>query len=489
MKVVGYVRVSTREQEEGYSLDAQVELVEEFCRKREHDLVRIFSDVDSGGKEDRKGFQDMLTFLRKRPTIEGIVAWRLDRLTRNFRSYVELDDLKRRLLFVVEEYADNASGRLLVAIQVSLAKHFLEALAENTAMGMERKAREGHYPSTAPIGYLNRDGIIVPDPLRAPVIRELFEEFAAGNHTLYSITDWARERGLRQTRSGKPLSRSRVHRVLQNPIYYGDFDWKGVRYKGKHENLVSKALWDEVQEWLAVKEKRRRRVHNFALRGLVHCAHCGCMYTAEIQKGKYIYYRCTKNRGPCEARPIREERLLETLGEVIRGLQLDEEVVEWLRAVLEESQGDRKLYVQERTLRLQGRYQTLQRALDCAYEDRITGVLDAETYQRKSSTWRSEMASIEEEQEKLRGATESYYEEGLQLLELAQVAYSLYLEHSVQKKAEMLRVVGLNYSFDGVTVTPTYRKPFDILAEGLSTKDGPPQRDSNPCRRRERAVS
>ena len=75
----------------------------------------------------------MLEFVRSR-NVDGIVAWRLDRLTRNIRDYVALDDLKKRLLFVIEDYPDNATGRLMLGILVSLAKHFLESLGENSSI-------------------------------------------------------------------------------------------------------------------------------------------------------------------------------------------------------------------------------------------------------------------------------------------------------------------------------------------------------------------
>lgn len=486
MKVVGYLRVSTKEQsEQGFSLDAQREHVERFCQERGHDLVQTFTDVESGSKEDRREFQEMLAFVRKRPTVEGIVAWRLDRLTRNFRSYVELDDLKRKLLFVIEDYPANAHGRLILGIKVSLARHFLEALGENTSMGMERKARQGWYPSTAPAGYLNRSGRIIPDPLRAPLIRELFEQWAHGGHSLDSLRDWASENGLRQPRSGKALSRSRVQRLLSNPVYYGDFEWKGRRYAGKHEGVVPKSLWDEAQRILKQRERARRCVHDFPFRGLVHCS-CGSLLTGQLVKGRWIYYACSRR---CGGKTIREEKLATLCGRVFEGWRLDEEMVDWLRHVLTDSQHERKHYVRERTMRLSARYQTLQNALDAAYEDRVGGVIPEDLFVRKSASWRSEMAGIEEELEKLRGATEAYYEHGLELLKLAQVAHARYLAHSDEKKAAMLRAAVSNLTFDGVSVVPTYRKPFDVLAELAETKDWRPQRESNPCRRRERAVS
>ena len=481
MKAVGYVRVSTKEQEEeGYSIPAQLELIQKFCEDRGHKLLEVFKDVESGGKDTRKGFLSMVEYVQKN-RVEGVIAWRLDRLTRNFRDYVILDDLDAKLLFITEpELSDNATGRLMMGIRVSLARHFLDQLGENVSMALERKASEGLYPSVAPIGYLNRDGLIYPDPERAPLIRKLFEAYASGDYTIDAIWQMAKDLGLRHLRSGKPLARSRLvahkHRkgLLQLPFYYGVFDWKGERYIGKHEPIISKELFDEVQ---AVIENRHRgtriRERHFAFAGLVSCS-CGKQFTGELQKGKYTYYRCN-GRKECGTPYLREEKLAEILGESIKALHVDDEVFEIMRDALEESQGERKRFVQEQTLRLQSRYQTLQSSLDTAYEDRLRDVIDEAMFKRKGSQWREEMQDIEIELENLRQATESYHDEGLRLLELAQVAHGQYLAANPEKQAKILKCVGSNFVFDGVNVTATYRKPFDILAERPSNENWLPE--------------
>jgi DNA invertase Pin-like site-specific DNA recombinase len=483
VKVVGYVRVSTREQEEdGYSIPAQTELIEKFCKDRGYKLLNVFKDVESGGSQDRKGFLAMVEFVEKR-RVDGVIAWRLDRLTRNFRDYVILDDLAAKLIFIAEpDITDSATGKLMMSIRVGLAKHFLDQLGENVSMALERKAREGQWPSVAPVGYLNNEGLIEPDPERAPLIRKLFEEYSTGNHTIDSIRKLAKDLGLRQPRSGKPLARSRfvstsakVKGLLQNPIFYGVFEWKGERYAGKHEPIISKELFDDVQ--LVIEQRSRgtrKRKHDFPFSGLVHCT-CGRVLTAERQKGhlgryEFTYYRCN-DRKKCGGPFVREEKLAEMMGSAIKALEMDDEVYEIMRDALEESQAERKHFVQEQTLRLQSRYQTLQNSIDSAYEDRLRDVIDEQLFKRKSKAWREEMQEIEIELESLRKATESYHDEGLKLIELAQVAHVQYLAANTAKQAKMLKTVVSNLVFDGTSITATYRKPFDILAERPSNEN------------------
>ena len=132
----------------------------------------------------------------------------------------------------------------------------------------------------------------------------------------------------------------------------------------KRGGLFSRAKWFRLERELCRFTK------------LVTCKTCGCSCTAEVQKGKskkgrYVYYRCPSERGKCDAPYIREKRFAELLGETVRQLQLDEECLNWLRDALTERQGDRRRFTQERTMRLQSRYQTIQNALDSAYEDRV----------------------------------------------------------------------------------------------------------------------
>jgi len=63
--------------------------------------------------------------------------------------------------------------------------------------------------------------------------------------------------------------------------------------------MISHDLFERVQEVFAGRHKQEHRKHDFAFAGLLHCAHDGCTVTAELQKAKYVYYRCSGGRGKC----------------------------------------------------------------------------------------------------------------------------------------------------------------------------------------------
>jgi site-specific DNA recombinase len=118
------------------------------------------------------------------------------------------------------------------------------------------KAQQGQWPARAPLGYRNVTNsygkrVIQPDPEQAPLVATLFEWCAAGQHSLTRLTEIAGKAGLVSCRTHKSIQPSRVHAVLRNPIYMGEFDWNGVRYRGTHVPLVSRELWEHSQKVLS----------------------------------------------------------------------------------------------------------------------------------------------------------------------------------------------------------------------------------------------
>ena len=135
------------------------------------------------------------------------------------------------------------------------------------------------------------------------------------------------------------MMKAEMHRILQNPLYIGDFRWLGKLHAGSHEPLISRERFAQVQAILrpqAARHATRKQQHAFM--GLLTCARCGCSMTAERKKGKYTYYRCTGFHGTCGNAYIREEALAALLGEVVERVQIPAEIADWLAGSLRESQ-------------------------------------------------------------------------------------------------------------------------------------------------------
>jgi hypothetical protein len=205
-------------------------------------------------------------------------------------------------------------------IKLAMARNYVDNLSEEVKKGMREKAAQGHWPTVAPVGYVNNLSThrIEVDSLRGPLIAELFRLYASGDFSLKALVKKAFEMGLTHPRSGRAMFKAEIHRILQNPIYHGEFVWLGKRYEGSHEPIVSRTTFEAVQAILHRNGRGRtwKRLHPFM--GLLTCAKCGCSITAEMKKGKYVYYHCTNFRGECDNTYIRQEVLSDRLADVIK---------------------------------------------------------------------------------------------------------------------------------------------------------------------------
>ena len=122
------------------------------------------------------------------------------------------------------------------------------------------------------------------------VIR-MMEAYAGGAHTLSTLQK------LLKTEFGKTMSRTNVHKVLKNPFYVGVFEWAGQSLRGTHPLFVNPTIFQRVQTVLAGHNRPKYSKRDIAFRGLMTCAYDGCILTGDVQKEKYVYYRCTGNRG------------------------------------------------------------------------------------------------------------------------------------------------------------------------------------------------
>ncbi|MGH2660636.1 MAG: recombinase family protein [Actinomycetota bacterium] len=190
------------------------------------------------------------------------------------------------------------SGVLVENVLASISDWYSRNLSVETKKGKTQKAREGWYPSVAPIGYLNRDGKIVVDEETAPLIREAFELYASGSYTLVQLRDTLALRGLRGQRNGKPLALSRIATMLGNPFYAGRFVYAGVEYEGKHPAMISPDVVVKVRETLASHNKAgtRERKHEHELKGTLYWA-CGRRLCLTIAKGRFPYFFCLEKCG------------------------------------------------------------------------------------------------------------------------------------------------------------------------------------------------
>jgi site-specific DNA recombinase len=272
-QAVLYARVSSREQErEGFSIPAQLTLLREYAQSHEFKIVREFLDVETAKTTGRKQFGEMVNFFRRNPSCRTLLVEKTDRLYRNFRDCVTLEDLEVEVHLpkegqVISKNA-KSQAKLMHGIQVVMARNYIENLREEVLKGMRQKAEQGIYPGRPPIGYRNNklERTIEIDPPKAAMAKRLFEVYATGEYSLATLGKAI------AVESGRRFSKGYLESVLKNPFYVGSFYWQDKLYQGTHPSLISGELFTQVQDVLRGRRRPKGTKHHFAFAGLLTCA-------------------------------------------------------------------------------------------------------------------------------------------------------------------------------------------------------------------------
>ena len=374
-----YPRVSSKEQEQGYSIPAQQDLLRPYGPQIGSVIVEEFLDTETAKTTGRPGFAAMVSYFKKHPECRILLVEKTDRLYRNFKDYVTIDELKLEIHFVKENVIlsdqSRSSEKLVQGIKVFMAKNYIDNLSEEVRKGLRTKAAQGLWPSFAALGYMNTEGpdgkrIILPDPVLGPMATDLFNWFATSEYSLKSLAKKAYEEGFRFRKSKNKIPVTTLHKILRNRIYTGEFEYAGTIYQGVHEPLVSREVWDRCQEILDGRHERKHRKvrHDFAFSGLLKCGHCGCSLVGELKKRRYVYYHCTGYRGKCPEPYTREEKLTNLFAGHLRSLVIPQAVLEWLREVIVANDVTERAASAQTLHRYQTELGRLQARLDVLYD-------------------------------------------------------------------------------------------------------------------------
>lgn len=309
-----YARKSSESDErQAMSIDSQIKEMTNLALKEGIDIVEIKQESHSAKQSStRPLFLDMLSELRE-AKYNGILTWAPDRLSRNagdLGSLVDLMDMGKlqHIRTYGQTFTNSPSEKFLLMILCSQAKLENDNRGVNVKRGIRAKCEMGWRPCPAPLGYYNRSygGIkdIIPDPEIAPTIIEIFERVAYRRQSGRDIREWLECIDFK-TKTGKNMSLSMIYRTLRNPFYYGVFRYPENSdnwYNGSHKPLITKELFDIVQDKLRVPRKLKWGSKGFAFSGTIKCAGCQGNITGEekfkkLISGEYkrhVYYHCNR---------------------------------------------------------------------------------------------------------------------------------------------------------------------------------------------------
>jgi len=488
-RFVALARVSSREQErEGFSLEIQEDALRKYAEHNDGTIVRLFKIAETASKRDeRKTFKEMIAYAKKHSIeIDGLLFYKVDRAARNLFDYVELERLESEyqvpFISISQQTDDNPAGRMMRRTLANMASFFTEQMAVDISQGISRRVQEGLFPGRAPYGYshirVNGRRLIETNETEAANVRHMFQLYAYGNCTIDGIVKRFHDEGVVYRAARPKWKRTSVHNMLNDRAYIGEIQYKGNWYPGKHDILIDRATWDRVQVLLG---NRQQVTHSLTFAGdLIDCGFCNHKITGEIKTkqtksgpNEYIYYRCTKYNKPGHPRTrIKEADFDAQVLAFFDKIRInDDNVRDWFRAVLASKTKDAQTETRAMRSELQRQSTLLADQQDRLLNLRIDSQIDDDTFAAKNTELRDRHASIVLQLEALNRSRDENAELASRVFELSQTLTDKWLTAEYEEKRQILEIVWLNCRLDDVTLVPTIRKPFDVLAEGLSVHD------------------
>ena len=403
-----YARKSTDDKDHQIrSLPDQLAELRELARKEKIDVVDTFIEKQTAKVPGRPIFAEMLDRIEAGEA-SGILSWHPDRLARNSvdggRVIYLVDTGKiTDLKFPTFWFDATPQGKFMLSISFGQSKYYVDNLSENIKRGHRQKLKNGIWPQKAPLGYLNDKKIktIVVDPVKSVLVKKTFEAYATGNFTFAQVRRKINDLGLKGTGDGV-LSISNYQYLLKNPFYHGLIRYGGEFYEGKHEPIISKKLFDDVQEVMTRKSKpKTKELKSYTYRGLLHCGECGCFITTETQKG-HNYLRCTKRKGLCNQKYVREEVITSQIKGELKKYSLSDAVASWLIAETEKDKTENDKLLKNQTDKVNAEILEIDTKLDKLMTAYLENALTLPEYQNAKNklvtekhTLNDKLASLE----------------------------------------------------------------------------------------------
>ncbi|WP_283696742.1 recombinase family protein [Clostridium perfringens] len=442
-----YCRVSTEEQSEnGYSIDEQERLLEEWCKKMGYVIYKCYSDRGISGKniKDRPALKELLSDA-KAGKFDMVISWKINRVSRKLEDVLKIVNLLEKNNITFKSYSepfetDTPAGRMQFQMMALIGEFERGTIAQNVKMGMIAKAKSGNWcggrvlgydlvPNNSPEEEKKGKNKLEINEKEAEIVRFIFNEYSKGKG-YKAITNKMNKLGYK-TKKGNNFSVGSIRDILTNPVYIGEIrynvrqNWSEkrrrninpnpIRVKGKHEAIIDRELWDKVQLILESKKGKPSRIYDgeYPLTGILRCPKCGAGMVisrttntlADGTKKRIAYYCCGnwKNKGTsvCNSNTIRVDKANEYVFKKIEELVSNEAMI---KAVVKNINKERKEKVKP-AKRLLGdidkeleKLDKRKRKIFEAYEDDI---LTKEEFQTRKDELNEKIRILEEEKKPL----------------------------------------------------------------------------------------
>jgi DNA invertase Pin-like site-specific DNA recombinase len=485
MNVVVWARVSSREQREGYSIDAQLRATRKKAEQQGWQLVREFDVAESARRgAERIAFNEMLKWVRanaKREKIKAILSHKLDRICRNMRDAVRLQELEDhcgvQLAFVENQFGPGAAGAFSFNVMAAVAQYYSDNLRSEVLKGMDEKVRQGWPTGLAPYGYVNvqndREEPVQPHPEKSRTVTRIFELYARGDMTLGLLAETLHREGHTYRPSQPRFTRTSLSYILNNRFYIGELARNGQIHQGRYQRLITRELFEACQEIINAKNRRTGKPLIPLSGGLLRCAHCGFAITGErirrrLRNGsvnEHIYYRCANNNPEPNHPRVRwrAEDVENAIADELATLRIEpDEVRDLFRKTLATAFEDISSQQRRQSAALAKRHSELTGMQDRLLNAYLADTIDEGQYSAKAEELRSELAGVTEVRDRVGQIDAGAIDLAFTFFDWCQNAAENWRRSNAAARRLILESVSLNRTLSDTNLCLQKRKPLDL---------------------------
>ena len=498
-KGVIWARVSSREQEDGYSLDAQIENSKKYAERIGIEIIKTFEVTESSTHGDRKQFHDMINWVKRQKQSIAIICDKIDRLQRRVSEVPILEELRKEgkieLHFSRENRVikkdTNGSDLACYRMIVVMAENYTDCIADNVKRSFNQMRKKGKWAHKAPVGYKNvkdskGNSDIIVDPDRGFLITALFKEYASGIYTLEQITKKAREIGFTMPKC-KKLYKQTIRNILTNRFYAGEMYGKGDYYAHQYKTLIDWKTFNRCQEILEGRINHKEQKHEHLFKGIMKCQKCGAMISPYIsihpakkkggEKIAYKYLFCPK----CKGTHVNEAKGVEKIIQALNVLKtLPRGVLEKMVACLDDLiYEDHKIEI-ERKKALERKLASFNDKEARWHELYAEASITRDFHSKKLTELSKEKREIEEELLNYQHIAKQDFVTLKYLASLFLHADQIWNFPKIEQKQKILKLLCSEILLDGKNIVISIRKPISALAEIGSCQIWQGRQDSNP---------
>ena len=466
-----YARKSTEDDDKQVmSIPAQLVELREFASRENLEILEEFQESKSAKTPGRAIFDEMMSKVEELGNV-GILSWHPDRLARN-----SIDG--GRIIYAVDQknivslrfptfwFEPTPQGLFMLQVAFGQSKYYSDNLKQNVERGFRQKLRRGEWLTRAPFGYVNNlvTHNIEPDQVKSKIIVRAFEEYVKGSHTLVSLSQFLADHGVIQ-KSGTPLVKASVQRMLSNRSYLGLVKHHREFFPGSFAPILSPTLFEAVQKVLERRAHPRHSKisHNFPFTGLFRCAECDSMISAQWATGKcggrYRYYRCSKKRGVCLQKYLREDLLVSQVREQLQSVSLPEAWADYMLKKVKGFEHDESHASESRLGQMKEDLKGIEAKLDALVDLYLNKDIEREIYLVKKDTLMRQKLSLHAKSSSVQAERKNWVEPLRKWILDSKHAGFLASRENLHEMRDFLRSFGTNPAMNDKTISISFCPP------------------------------